>query len=675
MSIHEHVAIRLVTLALLPLLSSSAWAQFDPNAWTFVGEPHSSGSLTPDEMVVVSSDVFPCVGTPPGLSAFMTVAPHAGIVHGHVRYSTKDAGGGQWDIAVYLHEDANFALAGSTRTEERDFSFEVAAGDSFGFGVDSTDCAQGAATATFSHFSIEPLPPAPLVSPILLVQNGLASQLGVGAALAPMGDLDGDGRGEVAVGCSIDESAGTVPGSVVVRSTRTGFPHFQLSSPAAGFSFGRALAAIGDVDGDGITELAIGAPSHSATTNGIGLVRLVSGATGSPLWTIVGSIKDSRLGAALSQLGDVDGDGIPDVAASAPGISTVFVLSGASGASLGAISVAPSLVQLELCAAGDVDGNGFPDAAIGIPYTPIAGGSAVGKVTIRDAIATTELAAVVGPTQFGVAIDGPRDGDLNGAPELLIGSPLSPYFGHASGDAIWVTPKNGKVAQTFVGSEVKTGFGRALAFIGDLDGDGTDDVAVGGYGYAQVHSGNDGAVLATLTDPTSGTAFGATVAAARDFNGDGFDDVVIGAPSASMFGISKAGRMVITTAVCGDLTNIGAGCVGSNGKVPTLAATGCVAIGTTIDLRIEKAPALAFVALLASTTAVAQTLPNGCFAYVPSGASTVMFFGKVNALGNKTLPVKLIPGALGSFVAQAFVQDAGAPSGFTTTNAVLATLP
>ncbi|MBL8768893.1 MAG: hypothetical protein JNL94_16090, partial [Planctomycetes bacterium] len=93
------------------------------------------------------------------------------------------------------------------------------------------------------------------------------------------------------------------------------------------------------------------------------------------------------------------------------------------------------------------------------------------------------------------------------------------------------------------------------------------------------------------------------------------------------------------------------------------------------DLRIEKAPALAFVALLASTTAVAQPLPNGCFAYVPSGSSTVLFSGKANALGNKALAVKLIPGALGSFVAQAFVQDAGTASGFTTTNAVTATLP
>lgn len=659
------------------VLSSSAWAQFDPNAWTFVGEPHGSGSLTPDEMIVVSSDVFPCVGTPPGLSAYMTVAPHAGIVHGHVRYSTKDAGGGQWDIAVYLHEDENFALAGSTEAEERDFSFVVEAGDSFGFGVDSIDCAQGAATATFSHFSIEPLPPAPLVAPFLSVQNGFTSQMGVGAAFAPMGDLDGDGVGELAVGSAVGGASTGVAGSVTVRSSRTGLVHLKVSSPAAGSSFGLAVAAIGDVDGDGITELAIGAPFHGGpgfSMGSMGLVRTVSGATGSALWTLVGPIKDARFGSGLCAIGDVDGDGVPDVMATAPGIGTLFVLSGATGATLG-MSVSSPALEIGIGGAGDVDHDGTPDVAVGIPFTPGPGGFTYGKVSVRDALTLTEVASVLGPITLGAAFDGPRDGDLDGAPELLVGAPSSGHFGHPCGDVVWLTPETGRITHTFIGDPFKFGFGRSVAFLGDVDGDGTEDAAAGGNGYVQVHSGSDGALLATLTDPTSGNAFGARVAAARDFNEDGHTDVAVGAPAAISLGVQNAGRAVIATAVCGDLTTVGAGCVGSNGKIPTLTATGCIAIGTTIDLRVEKAPALAFVTLLASTTSVAQPLPNGCFAYVPSGTSTVLFFGKVNALGNKALAVKLIPGGVGGFVAQAFVQDAGASSGFTTTNAVQATLP
>lgn len=659
-------------------LSSSAWAQFDPNAWTLVGEPHGSGSLTPDEMIVVSSDVMPCTGTPKGLTAFVSVAAHDGVIHAHLRYVTTDFGGAQWDWPVYLVNGVPHAVNDFMSKYELDFAFPVQAGDAIGFGMFSADCGGGSATVTFSHFGFDLAPAAPLVAPRLFAQNGLIAQTGLGAALAPLGDLDGDGIAEIAVGSALDDPNVAPAGAVHVRATRTNSTWFSLAGPAPGSAFGRAVVAIGDVDGDGTTDLAIGAPRHSAAATASGSIRLVSGASGSTLWTTAGPVANARLGSSLAALGDIDGDGIPDLASTAPGVAQVFVLSGLTGTTL-SVSIEPAIEPFpRVASAGDVDSDGVPDVAIGRPYATGPLGAFQGTVTMRDATTSVVLASFLGAqaSLTGAALGGPVDTDADGAVELLIGAPTAKYFGTPVGHIVSLTPSTGRTSSAIFGDVTEFEFGRAVDFVGDVNADGVEDIAIGGRGYVRVHSGSqDGALLSTLTDSASGDAFGGSVAPARDFNGDGRADVVIGAPTAAILGKANAGRFVIATATCGSLDSIGSSCTASTGHASTLTANGCAAIGTTIELRVDGAPPAAQFMLFASTNAATTPLGNGCIALIDLANATTLVASKVNALGTWTLQAKLPPSINGPIFAQAFVVDTGSPSGFTTTNAVQATLP
>jgi hypothetical protein len=113
--------------------------------------------------------------------------------------------------------------------------------------------------------------------------------------------------------------------------------------PASYGYFGQSVATIGDLDGDGTDDLAVGAPgetSGGALSNG--RVYLVSGATGAVLRELAGQPDAdgaAQFGEVVAAVGDLDGDGVPDVAASAtrsaPAHQRVYLFSGATGAVLG----------------------------------------------------------------------------------------------------------------------------------------------------------------------------------------------------------------------------------------------------------------------------------------------------------------------------------------------------
>lgn len=161
-----------------------------------------------------------------------------------------------------------------------------------------------------------------------------------GISVASPGDLDGDGRAELAVGAFGDDDGGTDMGAVwmlfleddgTVRAER------KISATQGGFAgpllgwgeFGYACAALGDLDGDGIGDLAVGEPQRYEPGEGTGSLWLlflrtdgtvkgeqrISGTTGGfdnephTLW---------RFAASLAPLGDLDGDGVLDLAAGAP---------------------------------------------------------------------------------------------------------------------------------------------------------------------------------------------------------------------------------------------------------------------------------------------------------------------------------------------------------------------
>ena len=136
---------------------------------------------------------------------------------------------------------------------------------------------------------------------------------GFGDVVAAVGDMDADGRGDVAVAApGTYDHARARPGEVRVYSSSTGKELAHWSGSQPGELFGRMVAAAGDVDRDGIDDLAIGAPWYRrGTADKTGRVELRSGRNGHILAEMVGDEADCWFGWHIRRAPDPDGRGRP----------------------------------------------------------------------------------------------------------------------------------------------------------------------------------------------------------------------------------------------------------------------------------------------------------------------------------------------------------------------------
>lgn len=196
-------------------------------------------------------------------------------------------------------------------------------------------------------------------------------------AIASLGDIDGDGVGDFAVSddayfLSGGGTGDNIRGRVLVYSGANQSVAYEVLGNSLTFTFARTMAAAGDLDGDGVTDLLIGSLEGSST----GLVQVVSGASGAEIFRFFGELEDDNFGLALSRGGDVDGDGTEDILIGAPGFNpffanagTAYVYSGATGAELFRVQGEDFnlLVGASMAPAGDVDGDGLDDVLVGRP--------------------------------------------------------------------------------------------------------------------------------------------------------------------------------------------------------------------------------------------------------------------------------------------------------------------
>jgi hypothetical protein len=388
-----------------------------------------------------------------------------------------------------------------------------------------------------------------------------------GSAVAAAGDVNGDGYPDAVVG---EPFGGVAEEGRVLLLLGTALDPVEggsRTSGVAGAHLGASVAGVGDVNGDGYDDVAAGAPLYANGQAQEGAVYLYYGSAGGlyglPI-VIERDVANALLGSSVGPAGDVNGDAFPDVVCGAPGATgsglpgTVYVHLGSGHGLLGTPvwtqngTAAGDLFGRHVWTAGDMNGDGYADVAVGAPQSY----SGAGSITVYPGGAAgpsstylwraTLLTGKMGPVAFAGDLDGDGRADVvGGAPNPgQQTSWLGIMDGRPPGELYPITSADQLIGS--VGTYAQ--LGAAVAAAGDVNGDGAPDVIVGApatrtvsqlnVGEARVYYGvphdtpnYDGYGVATLQVDRAGAAFGARVAMAGDVNGDGYADLLASAPA------------------------------------------------------------------------------------------------------------------------------------------------
>ncbi len=426
----------------------------------------------------------------------------------------------------------------------------------------------------------------------------------MGTAVANVGDVTGDGIDDLAIGAPRAGLHGAASGAVILLAGPVA-EDVDLSAPQAflvgedqGDHAGSLVAPAGDLNGDGVQDLLVGASSADPPGGGVrGSVYVLFGPVEGTLEladadvVIHGVAPGGSFGRSAAGVGDVTGDGFDDLFVGAPLVKRSNVVTGTAYLFPGPLSgtmlatdaalrlYGPSAEAAGYSVAGaDTDGDDAPDLVIGAAYR---NNGALGKTAAGALYVVRDVTGLAGDVSLADAaalrLDGVDDGgrlghlvidagdqDGDGASDLLAASPYFDAANEDSGVAFLLTglgdglATTGSAAARIEGLVTEGHLGWSLARVGDIDGDGLPDLAVGAphtgpgkAGNAYVFRGgpdlagtlNVSAAHLTVRGVMAGDVAGLALAGG-DFDADGRDDLVVGIPGADRSG-TNAGSVAI----------------------------------------------------------------------------------------------------------------------------------
>ncbi len=506
-----------------------------------------------------------------------------------------------------------------------------------------------------------------------------------GLSISAAGDVNGDGLADLLIGSRDSDANGTNSGRayVVFGKTNTaavklsdivaGNGGFVINAATGGEEVGINVSAAGDMNGDGLADLFVGAPR---STNVSGRAYVVFGKTSST------AVSLTSITAAANPTG--------------------FFLAGASTSAAGS----------GIAGLGDVNGDGLSDLVYGFPGYDVTGSANVGRSIIVFGRATSVTAADSGQsTQFGYVGTGVSDasgssvaaaGDFNGdgLADVLLGVGSADANGADAGRAYLVfgrsDPRAVGTSGTFTnnanlstvaggvggfaidGLNPGDGLGFSAVGVGDVNGDGLADLLVGARGadvdanpdagrsyvifgrtgpttkvsLSDIVNGNGGFVI---NGQSAGEASGWKVAAAGDLNGDGLADMLVSANAADTAGGADAGRTYVVFGSSSnarvDLSNIAAGNGGFVIDGTAAADMSGAAVAAGGDINGDGLADL----IVSATQADPNGLANSGATYVIFGSTGAVFQSHADQFASAASPT-----LTGTAASETLVGNAGA---------------